>query len=70
MEEFAIFRGTSWLSHNYCLEGHFYSTNQISCDFNSIAQMISTSVFFALRYFRGTWDSRKAMTVCSTSISE
>ena len=38
-------RGTSWQSNDYCLEDRFPSTYQISCDSDSIVQIISTSVF-------------------------
>ena len=38
-------RGTSWQSKDYCSEDCFLLTCQILCDFDSVTQMISISVF-------------------------
>ena len=45
MEEFAKIRGTLWQNDNYCSEDHFPLVCQISCDSNSVIQMISISTF-------------------------
>ena len=45
MKEFTIFKGTTWPRNDYCLEGRFASAYQISCDFDSITQMIFTNAF-------------------------